>query len=325
MNRSAPKPCLLIATASRRLHQRIAAMLAGQGYVIQTAADSSEASRILLNDDPPDIALIDSALPGRNCISLVADVKRRSPTKPVWIIQLLTTNADPTTISHAAEAGIDDLLLCPGGDGPPEADLRIRLGVAAHVLDHIQCIEARSQAISLNSLRDSLTGVWSRESILSLLFTETDRVQRMDTPLGFMLLGVDNFSQINARHGHETGDAILQEVAVRLRRSMRSYDLIGRSGDDEFLIALPGRDADRARHLASRVCTIMLHTPFAACSGHIKVTVSIGLAQSCGRTPLVVLREAEQSLAAARREGRNCAREIAPTGQEQALLENHTA
>lgn len=318
-------PRLLIASANPHLHQRIASVLEDQGYAIQTAQDSSESSRILLNASPPDIALLDSGLPGQEAIAFAADIKRRSPERPTWIILLATAQVDPATIGMAADAGIDDLLLCPAGDAISEFDLRIRLGVAARVLEHIQSLEAKAQAISLHSLHDTVTGLWNRESILSLLFAETDRVQRMGTPLSFLLLDLDNFSQINTEYGYEAGDKILHEMAIRLRRYMRSYDLLGRSGDDEFLIALPGCNAHQARHLATRIRTIMLHNPFAAGDGRIKVTASIGLAQSRGRTPLVVLREAEQSLAAAKREGRNCEREYLPARQEQALLADHPA
>ncbi|HTV04841.1 MAG TPA: diguanylate cyclase [Acidobacteriaceae bacterium] len=316
---------LLIATPSPHLHEHIAGRRANHGYAIQSAVDSAEASRILLDSSATEIALLDSALPGQSAVELAADVKRRSPDKPLWIIELITTQTDPEAIALAADAGIDDLLLCPPGDGPAEIDLRIRLDVARRVIGHIQRIEARVQAVSLHLLQDPLTGLWNRESMLSLLFTETDRVQRMGTPLSFLLLDIDHFSRINTEHGYEAGDKILHEMAVRLRRYMRSYDLLGRCGDDEFLLALPGCNTHQARHLASRIRTIMLHKPFGAADGTIKVTVSIGLAQSRGRSPLVSLREAENSLATAKRDGRNCEREFLTTNQERALPDNHRA
>jgi len=140
--------------------------------------------------------------------------------------------------------------------------------------------------------QDLLTGLWNRESVLRLLCLETDRVQRMGMPLSLLLLDIDNFSQINDQHGNDVGDKVLHEMSIRLRRYMRSYDLLGRSGSDEFLIALPGCNAHQARHLANRIRNIMLHMPFAAGNGRIRITASIGLTQSRGRTPLVVLREA---------------------------------
>ncbi|HUY81089.1 MAG TPA: diguanylate cyclase [Acidobacteriaceae bacterium] len=319
-------PSILIATANATLHQNLAGYLTGHGYFIQTAENSIDAHRLLLADNPPDIALLDSSLPGQNSIELAVDVKRRRGEKQVWIIQLLPAQADPSTINlAAADPGIDDLLLYHGNAGPAQSDLCMRLGVANRVLGQIQRLEARVQAASLHSLRDTLTGLWNRESLLSLLFSETDRVQRMNTPLSFLLLDLDNFSQINRQCGHQAGDQILQEMARRLRRHMRSYDMLGRIGDDEFLIAMPGCKAHQARRLASRIRTVMLQAPFAAGEGRIKITVSIGLAQSRGRTPLIVLQEAEQALSAARREVRNCEQEFLPAAQDEAVLENQSA
>ena len=160
--------------------------------------------------------------------------------------------------------------------------------------------------------RDEATGLWKRESLLTLLFPETDRVQRMGTSLGFLLLDVDHFGNVNTQHGREAGDKILKELGARLRRFMRSYDLLGRIRDDEFLIALPGCASAQALQLAARIRTVLLRPPFA--SGHqiVALTISIGLAQSRGRSPLIVLREAEHALAEAKRNGRNCEREYIP-------------
>ncbi|MGC2161843.1 MAG: GGDEF domain-containing response regulator [Silvibacterium sp.] len=322
---SAPAaPRLLVATANRELDRRITEILAGVHYSVQTVPEGTEALSILLGPKPPEVALLDAELPGQNGLELAAEIKRRSSRKQTWIV-LLSTAADAVIIAAAADAGVDDLLLCPDGDLVNETDLRIRLGVAARVKDLASQLEAQIQAVSFHSLHDSLTGLWSRETMLSLLFPETDRVQRLGTPLGFLLLDLDHFARVNAEYGYETGDKILQDLASRLRRYMRSYDMLGRSGDDAFLIALPGCNAHQTRHFAGRLRTFLLQRPFAAGNDSIPLTASIGLAQSKGRSPLVVLREAERALALAKLEGRNCEREyIAPPAQEK-ILENQLA
>lgn len=173
-----------------------------------------------------------------------------------------------------------------------------------------------SPPVSPKLSHDPLTGLWDRESLLALLFPETDRVQRMGTPLTLMLLDLDHFGLINDEHGRQTGNQILQELATRLRRYLRSYDLLGRSGDDEFLAALPGCNGAQALQLAGRIRAEVLQRPFAAGDGVLTLTASIGLAQSRGRSPLVALREAERALAAAKRDGRNCEREFLPLPQQ---------
>ena len=156
------------------------------------------------------------------------------------------------------------------------------------------------------------TGLWNREALISLIFQETDRVQRMKTPLSLMLLDLDNFSRINHDYGHETGDRILIEVASRFRRQLRSYDLIGRCGEDEFLIALPGCTLENAIQLAGRIRQQILARPFTTDNDATTLTASIGVAVSRGRSPLIVLREAERALAEAKLSGKDCVRGDAP-------------
>lgn len=307
----APAPHVLVASGSRALDLGMAKMLSPLGYPAQSAKDNAEALRVLMKPNAPGIAML-----GESGLDLAAEVKRRADTKQTWII-LLTRNADPRTIALAAEAGVDDLLLCyPGRDEEPvgKAELRIRLEVATRVQQMSQELRLELSHVGHQpgprAARDPLTGLWDRESLLTLLFPETDRVQRMGTPLTFMLLDLDYFGRINEEYGVETGDQILHELATRLRRYLRSYDLLGRSGGDEFLAALPGCNSVQAIQLAGRIRSALLQRPFVARNDVVTLTASIGLAQSRGRSPLVALREAERALAAAKSEGGNREREF---------------
>jgi diguanylate cyclase (GGDEF)-like protein len=300
-------------------------MLARLRYSVQHAGDKAEALAILLGADPPEVALLDAGLAAEGGIGVAAEVRRHSPAKRTWII-LLSGNADTWIATAAVDAGVDDLLLYGRGEpddsgagyGIDETDFRVRLNVAARMQELNQQMKTQMQAASLYAWRDQLTGLWTRESMLTLLFPETDRVQRIGTPLAFLLLDVDHFARVNAEHGYETGDRVLKDLAGRLRRFMRSYDLIGRLGEDEFLVALPGCNSGQALTLSARIRTILLRPPFSAGRDMISLNVSVGMAQSHGRSPLVVLREAERALADAKREGRNCEREFLTPQQKQA-------
>jgi two-component system, cell cycle response regulator len=316
-----PNSRILVATAVTQFASHLNRILSGLRYSVQIVDESSEALKILLGSNPPDVALLHADLPGHGGLELAAEVKRRPGKKQTWIM-LLSSIADPAAVTAAADAGADDLLLSavgdPAGESVSEFDLRVRLNVARRVQEITRELEAQMEAVSFNSLHDSLTGLWNRESLLSLLFLETDRVQRMGTSLGLLLLDLDHFKSVNAGHGYEVGDKILEEFATRLRRYLRSYDLIGRCGEDEFLVALPGCNSRQALHLAERIRTKLLNRPFAAGGDTITITASIGVAQSRGRSPLVVLREAERALTTAKHEGRNCEREyIAPQPENE--------
>lgn len=311
---------VLVATADRLLGRRLADVLDKLGYSPQFLDSGVAASRCLLSPEPPEIAFLADSLAERSGFELAAELKRRPGQKKTWII-LLTSSPLPHTIAAAADAGVDDVLLCPIGEAISETELRIRLSVASRMQQL-----SEPDTGTFHASHDRLTGLWNRESLLSLLFPETDRVQRMATPLAFLLFDIDSFARVNADYGYEAGDKILQQLANRLRRYMRSYDLLGRFGEDEFLIALPGCNSHQARHLAARIRTIMLRKPFDAGHDLITLTASIGLAQSRGRSPLVVLREAERALATAKLENRNCEREYTPPrSSRESLLSERTA
>lgn len=299
---------LLLATGNPSLDRRVLEILMMQRRTVEAPKDAAEALRILLEDHAPEIAILGTV----GGFELAAEVKRRRSRRQSWIM-LLADAVDPATVAAAADAGVDDLILCPVN----EMDLQIRLGVAERAQEIRRQLEAQAHAASFHASHDHLTGLWSREALLGQLFPETDRVQRMGTPLSFLLMDLDDFATVNVEHGYETGDKILQEIAMRLRRYLRSYDLIGRCGEDEFLIALPGCTAAQGMQLAGRL-RALLQRPFNAGFGPVALTASIGVAQSRGRSPLVVLREAERALAVAKLEGRDCEREFSRSPQKVA-------
>jgi diguanylate cyclase (GGDEF)-like protein len=169
-------------------------------------------------------------------------------------------------------------------------------------------LEEQMDAVRFHASHDNLTGLLNREAMLRQLFQETDRVQRMRTPLTLMLIDLDRLSSVNSDYGYATGDEVLKELAHRLKRYLRSYDILGRCGGDEFLIGLPGCLAEQAANMAERLKQTVLEKPYHIHRDILSLTASIGIATSRGRSPLVVLREAERALGDAKLAGRNCVR-----------------
>jgi diguanylate cyclase (GGDEF)-like protein len=156
---------------------------------------------------------------------------------------------------------------------------------------------------ALSALLDNLTGISNREAMLAMLFRETDRAQRTKSALGLILFDIDDFGHWNARLGAEACDGLLRQVAERTAPQLRSYDLLGRFGKDEFLVGLPGCDAALAVSLAQRLCRSIFSSPYQVADESIRLSACFGIAASLGRSPLVVLREAEQALEAAKEAG----------------------
>jgi|SRR5450631_2136440 two-component system cell cycle response regulator len=87
---------------------------------------------------------------------------------------------------------------------------------------------------------DALTGFLNRETMIGELFRETDRIQRMGGVLCFMLIEVEGLSEIRSEYGSETADRLLRYIAGRLRRYLRTYDLIARQKENQFLDSATG-------------------------------------------------------------------------------------
>lgn len=296
-------PLVLVGSSHTPTAHSLFDLLESWRYQVQIADNAPEALAAVCGVQPPSIALLDIDLPSPHPGGIAHALRDRAAAQQdhrTWIV-LLSCRQDNDRLRAALESGCDDFLLTP----PDASDLRIRIRIAERVLALSSQVQKQSAELRYHSTHDSLTGLWNREALLSLIFQETDRVQRMRTHLSLMLLDLDDFSRINHDYGYEVGDRVLTELGVRFRRQLRSYDLIGRAGEDEFLLALPGCDLESARLLAHRIRETILARPFAVGQEATTLTASFGLAVSRGRSPLVVLREAERALAEAKLAGKN--------------------
>jgi two-component system, cell cycle response regulator len=167
------------------------------------------------------------------------------------------------------------------------------------------------------SLTDPLTGLWNYRYLTIGLGHEIERATRFSRPLAALMLDLDRFKSINDEYGHQVGDAVLIELAGRMRAEVREVDTVSRYGGEEFVIVLPETDAVGAARLAARLGTVIRSTPFCldlGSEGHavdphkgLQVTASIGVAvfPEHGMTPARLLRSADDALYAAKDAGRN--------------------
>jgi diguanylate cyclase (GGDEF)-like protein len=275
-------------------------LLEAWGYTVDVARSGTDVLNRLSSPDAPEIVMLDNNLAGISAFDVFHRLRQTEARKRLWTM-LLTETVNQQLVQMAVDAGVDDLVTRP----LQEFDLRVRLNTAERMRILQDELDHSMERARFYNTHDKLTGVLNRETILQTLFRETDRVQRMHTPLGFMLIDLDDFSKINLQMSLEAGDRILQQTVERLQRYLRSYDIVGRMGEDEFLIGLPGCGKDDTSNLAHRLRKLVFHKPFEMGFQTVNVTASFGLAQSRGRTPLVVLREAEQALAHSKAMGKD--------------------
>jgi diguanylate cyclase (GGDEF)-like protein len=113
--------------------------------------------------------------------------------------------------------------------------------------------------------------------VAEVLAHELARGERTQHPVSVLLIDVDGFAAINADHGHRVGDEVLGEVAQRVRVALRSYDLVGRFGGDEFLVVLPNCGRANAIEVAQRVRRGVAEAPILLLKAKVDLTLSVGV------------------------------------------------
>ncbi|HNH35589.1 MAG TPA: diguanylate cyclase [Rhodocyclaceae bacterium] len=169
----------------------------------------------------------------------------------------------------------------------------------------VELEKARIAAETL-ATTDALTGILNRRGVLDLAERELRLSRRYGTPLALVIFDLDRFKQINDRFGHGEGDRVLREVARMVADTVRSTDLFGRLGGEEFLLVLPGTPAEEAVALCERVRLGLARQVSAGQAGE-PVTASFGVAATTGDDhDLDALQSAaDRALYAAKDAGRN--------------------
>lgn len=161
--------------------------------------------------------------------------------------------------------------------------------------------------LKLRASIDGLTRLWNRSAFMELLGAEVERAKR-GIPMCVAMIDVDHFKKVNDTYGHQAGDAVLVEVAARIRRALREYDSVGRYGGEEFIVALSNANLIPATKLCHRIRLSIEKEAISTLVGPVNVTVSIGLVQSLARNANLerLIGTADAALYRAKAKGRNC-------------------
>lgn len=290
------QPEFLLASADADLIARAEPALAQLGRVqaLPTTDALLQAVAVL----PQTVIALDTRLPGMEIGQLLAAV-RALPRGSVSPIVLFSDTVTAEWRQRLREGVISDLVPL----SIAREFLAVRLGMVLAAQNRERELEKLRERDATVGVTDPLTGVYNRSALLPLLFRETDRVQRMKTSLCLILMDIDDFGHWNVRLGTEACDDLLAQTAGRVRRMLRSYDLLGRMGNDEFLAVLPGCTAVNAMTLAERIRQEVFAAPFEVGGKAIRLSACFAVASSQGRSPVVVLRELEEGLTVARQDG----------------------
>jgi two-component system, cell cycle response regulator len=287
---------ILIADDEDGTRLKLETVLGKLGYEVVVARDGNEAWELLQRDDAPALALLDWLMPGLDGVEVCRRVRRSGKLPYVYIV-MLTVKGQKQDLVAGMDAGADDYLSKPFD----VEELRVRLHAGERIL-------ALQEELRLQATHDDLTGVLNRGTVLEILRRELALVTRKSVPVAIILADLDDFKQVNDRHGHAIGDTVLREAARRLATPMRPYDAIGRYGGEEFLIVLPGCGMDSALLVAERVRCSVGGRPITTPAGDVAMTVSLGVSAVEKAPPRLadeLIQAADDALYRAKRAGRD--------------------
>ena len=270
-------------------------LLAERGFVVHTAIDGEQAFSILERDDAPRLAIVDWIMPGLNGLELCRKL-RESGFRHRTHIVMLTVKQSTENLVAGLDAGADDYIRKPFDID----ELHARLRAAQRVIAVQDQLRARAYV-------DDLTGVSSRYAIRDLLQKALAHAVREKSPVSIALMDVDRFKNVNDTYGHTVGDMALRGVAALIAPCLRTYDVVGRYGGEEFLIVFPGCGAEDALTLSERIRSHVGTQPITTTAGSLTLTVSLGIASSTDGDLGIdaLISTADQALYRAKHAGRN--------------------
>lgn len=272
------------------------------GHEVCAVSDGGSALQQLTRS-PPQLAIIDWMMPGLEGPEICRTLRLLSSDRYIYVI-LLTAKDTTGELVIGLDAGADDYMTKP--IRLQELEARLRSGQRIVMLQE-QLILARER-MRERATRDALTGLLNRGALFELGSLEMTRADSGGMPLAVLLCDIDHFKRLNDTYGHPAGDAALREVAQRLAESVRSTDLVGRYGGEEFMLVLPDRSLSQMAEIAERVRKAVSERPVVVGSTSIEVTISVGAAACSPVDPQTfeaLIKRADDALLRAKKDGRN--------------------
>jgi diguanylate cyclase (GGDEF)-like protein len=306
---------ILVAEDEEIIREMLFSYLTEEGYIVDTAATGDQAVA-RAREQAYHVVITDIRLPGANGMEVLRAAKETAPETEVIVMTAFSTE---DLAIEAVRLGAYDYLKKPVDDLGLFA-LLIRQILQKQALRQenqrlVEDLQSRNQQLHDANARlvsmattDPLTGVYNRRYILARLEQQFTESKRYGEPFAVVMADLDHFKAINDRFGHQVGDEVLRHVVGTIRRMIRSSDLFGRYGGEEFLLILQRAEPEVALRTADRLRAEVRDCPCRIAGEVIPVTVSMGLmhypSQGADSAEDVV-RAADAALYRAKAEGRD--------------------
>jgi len=283
-------------------YERIMQALAEE-HNVEVEANPSEAL-FRAADGNYDLLIVSLSLENFDGLRLCSQIRSIDRTRNVPILAVTEPENDARMV-RGLEIGVNDYLMRPIDKNELLARARSQIRKRRYterLRDNVQ------MSIEM-AITDALTGLFNRRYMESRLATLMEQAASRGKPLTALVLDIDYFKSINDTHGHDAGDDVLREFALRIKRSIRGIDLACRYGGEEFVVIMPETDMAVGTMVAERLRRRIAADPFGIQQGTrtVPVTISIGVAAMRGKGDSVagILKRADQALYKAKRDGRN--------------------
>jgi two-component system cell cycle response regulator len=293
---------ILIVDDRPASYERVAAMLAKE-HQVEVEPDPNQAL-FRAADGTYDLLIVSLGLENFDALRLCSQVRSLDRTRSLPILAI-TEPDNNTRMVRGLEIGVNDYLIRP----IDKNELLARVRTQVRKRRYTDRLRDNVQMSIEMAITDALTGLFNRRYMESHLGTLIEQAASRGKPLSALVIDIDYFKAINDTHGHDAGDDVLRDFALRIKRSIRGIDLACRYGGEEFVIVMPETDMTVAAMVAERLRRRIAAEPFSIQQGSkaIPVTISIGIAGLRDKEDNAagLLKRADQALYRAKRDGRN--------------------
>jgi len=252
---------------------------------------------------PVELIIVNLDMEGTDALRICSQMKSLDQTRQTPLL-IIVDPEDRQRLLRALDLGVNDYLIRP----IDRQELLARVSTQLRRYRYTERLRNSVRNSIEMAVTDALTGLYNRRYLESHLTHVINHAVNRGRYVSVLMLDIDFFKSVNDTHGHDAGDRVLQEMAGRLRASIRSSDLACRTGGEEFVVVLAGTDLHTAERVGERVRKMVAAKPFLAAPGcALNITASLGVASllGVGDMPEDLLKRADQALYRAKREGRN--------------------
>jgi two-component system cell cycle response regulator len=294
---------ILVVDNRGALAERIRASLTGL-HEVRVAGGPHEALEAFAGPRSGiELVIVNLDMEGIDALRICSQLKSVEHTRQTPIL-IIVDPEDNARLLRALDLGVNDYLMRP----VDRQELLARVTTQIRRYRYTERLRSSVRASMEMAVTDALTGLHNRRYLENHLPHVIEHAVNRGKLLSVLTLDVDFFKSVNDTYGHDAGDRVLQELAGRLRSSLRCSDLACRTGGEEFVVVLTGADLQTAERVGERVRKVVAAKPFLAAPGcQLNVTVSLGVASLVSVDDMAedLLKRADQALYRAKRDGRN--------------------